>query len=365
MEWGICMNNEITTGNNYNQPEIGQSLGDDDIILTRAYIGPNAEKICDERRRMNLAAGISGEFLGPVWFFYRKSYLVGFLAILLSVAIGYVCMKGGYGKAYYLMGMLYLFFANKIYLYDVRRKIERIKRKNEDKSFKELKEIVIKKGGTSPNSTIFYIIVAIGVTLSVIGPMNGELDSINNNTLSQKGTITEQRQKETQQNGTTGQPKSETNNNAGMSMAKIKSIITSLGFTSIKQEKGYNGESGYNASKDDKYYKYGRDYIYIMQKNNKITSIDIDIATDLSKFEENPNEFYDQIKGICNAFGTNVPLDKLPEVYNNAKVASKGYSSMDTSIGDMNISYSVSMFKGTDYSTIYLKTSIFIDDEQY
>ena len=55
-------------------------------ILIKEYIGKNADKIIDEK--YNWLAAILGQAFGPVWFFYRKSYLLGFAFLVITYIVG-------------------------------------------------------------------------------------------------------------------------------------------------------------------------------------------------------------------------------------------------------------------------------------
>lgn len=54
--------------------------------LVSEYIGKNAQEIIDGN--VNWAAAVSGQLIGPVWFFYRKSYLLGFAFLVLTYIVG-------------------------------------------------------------------------------------------------------------------------------------------------------------------------------------------------------------------------------------------------------------------------------------
>ena len=66
------------------------------------------------------------------------------------------------------MFFIYLFTANKLYLWDVKRKINKIKLSNEFVSEDELVELVRKKGGTNIVAAIIYTVFIIAtIILSV------------------------------------------------------------------------------------------------------------------------------------------------------------------------------------------------------
>lgn len=125
-------------------------------MLEKEYIGKNSDKIIGEK--YNWVAAILGQAFGPVWFFYRKSYLLGFAFILISLVIGIIAVAIKIEEASYVMFVIYLFSANKLYLWDVRRKINKICKRSY-LSEEELIEKVRKKGGTSIAAAIIYSII--------------------------------------------------------------------------------------------------------------------------------------------------------------------------------------------------------------
>ena len=134
--------------------------------LVEEYIGENAEKIMNSKT--NWSAAILGEAIGPVWFFYRKSYLIGFLFIFITYIVGRIANALNIKEAYHIMFFVYLFTANKLYLWDVKRKINNIKLNNGTISEDEMAELVRKKGGTNIVGAIIYTVFIIAtIILSV------------------------------------------------------------------------------------------------------------------------------------------------------------------------------------------------------
>lgn len=133
--------------------------------LVKEYIGENADKIMNDS--VNFRAAILGQIIGPVWFFYRKSCLIGFAFIILTFVIGYLADSLGVPNAYCLMFFIYLFTANKIYIWDVKRKVERIIKTNSNLSEEELLKKAKNKGGVSAISAVIYsILVFVVIALS-------------------------------------------------------------------------------------------------------------------------------------------------------------------------------------------------------
>ncbi|MBR6253388.1 MAG: DUF2628 domain-containing protein [Clostridia bacterium] len=142
-------------------------LGPKDITTTTQediVISGEAPKVTKKQdTTVNPTAGVLGWAFGPVWFFYRKSYLIGFGFLFLSVLIGILTPEAvsDTHAIPMLMGLLYAFSANKLYLWDVRRKVKKIVEKNQYLSQEELIEKIRKKGGTSVVAVIIYAIMLI------------------------------------------------------------------------------------------------------------------------------------------------------------------------------------------------------------
>ena len=129
--------------------------------LVSEYIGKDADKFMEGK--INWLAAILGQAIGPVWFFFRKSYLLGFAFIILTLIVGRVATSLGIKKAYYIMFLIYLFLANKLYLWDVRRKVKKILENNENMSQEQLVEIARKKGGTNAVAAAIYVISIVAL----------------------------------------------------------------------------------------------------------------------------------------------------------------------------------------------------------
>lgn len=118
--------------------------------------------------KINWTAAILGQMIGPVWFFYRKSYLIGFLFIFFTCIVSSIANAINIKEVYYIMFFIYLFTANKLYLWDVKRKIKKIKLNYEVLSEYELVEIVREKGGTNIVAAIIYtVFIIVKIILSI------------------------------------------------------------------------------------------------------------------------------------------------------------------------------------------------------
>lgn len=121
--------------------------------LVAEYIGKDAGKFMGGN--VNLVAAILGQAIGPIWFFYRKSYLIGFGFLILTYIVGFIASTIELREASYVMFFIYLFTANKLYLWDVKRKVNKMMRLNMSE------EDIIAKGGTSTVAAVIYVIAFI------------------------------------------------------------------------------------------------------------------------------------------------------------------------------------------------------------
>ena len=56
--------------------------------LVSEYIGKDADKFMEGKT--NWIAAILGQAIGPVWFFFRKSYLLGFAFFVVTYILGFL-----------------------------------------------------------------------------------------------------------------------------------------------------------------------------------------------------------------------------------------------------------------------------------
>lgn len=129
--------------------------------LIQEYIGKDAQKYMNSNT--NFIAAVLGQTIGPVWFFYRKSYLLGFAFIIITLILGRISSALNMKEAYSIMFLIYLFSANKLYLWDVRRKVNKIAQTNENMSQEELVDIVRQKGGTNALAATIYVIIVVAL----------------------------------------------------------------------------------------------------------------------------------------------------------------------------------------------------------
>lgn len=170
----------------------GEKQMEEKLVLE--YIGKNADKIVN--KKLNWPAAILSIFLGPIWFFYRKSYLLGVILLCGSIVLLEITKDLGIKFAYPIISFfIYLFTANKLYLWDVKRKVRKIMLSSNNLSEEQLsscgekedeanmgpihiaeKPIISKtrkKGGTSLEAAWDYIgsfiIVGFAIFILIIG----------------------------------------------------------------------------------------------------------------------------------------------------------------------------------------------------
>lgn len=129
--------------------------------LVSEYIGKDAERYINTN--LNWGAALLGQSIGPVWFFYRKSYLIGFVFIIVTLIVGRIASAIGLNQAYYIMFFIYLFSANKLYLWDVRRKVNKIIQTNGNMQQEQLENIAREKGGTNGVAAAIYVIAIVAL----------------------------------------------------------------------------------------------------------------------------------------------------------------------------------------------------------
>ena len=138
------------------------SANNEDEELLRAYIGNNYEKITT--RKFNFAAF----FLTSLYLFYRKMFLYGILAFLATIIISTIIKIPALGL---IINVLLGIFFNKLYVSQVKEKINKIKSNNQDKDINALKEICTKKGGTSIGLALLGGLVNCGLLIAIIAIM--------------------------------------------------------------------------------------------------------------------------------------------------------------------------------------------------
>ena len=126
--------------------------------LVSEYIGKDAYKFMDGKT--NWTAAILGQAIGPVWFFFRKSYLLGFAFLVVTYIVGSIASAINLDEASYIMFFIYLFTANKLYLWDVRRKVKKMMAYGYE-SEEQLISTIRANGGTSTVAAVIYVVAFI------------------------------------------------------------------------------------------------------------------------------------------------------------------------------------------------------------
>lgn len=134
-----------------------------DETLEKCFVGPNYDKIKSEK------FSFPAFFFGAYYLLYRKMWLYALLyftvIILINIFVEKYVLILIFGISI-LIGTLF----NKIYMKHTKRKIEKIKVKNSDKTQEELLRICKKEGGNSPFTVviiIFVFIIIFGVILTI------------------------------------------------------------------------------------------------------------------------------------------------------------------------------------------------------
>ena len=143
---------------------------DNDDSLIDAYIGKNADKL------KNTGFSYCTLFFGFIYTFYRKMWSLG----IIWLAINALCNVILPGKIVSIVDIVATVTISsqfkKMYLKNVKEKINKIKAENPDKSNEELIAICREKGGTTIIPIIIVIvlcaIIALLATLAVLGNMD-------------------------------------------------------------------------------------------------------------------------------------------------------------------------------------------------
>ena len=133
--------------------------------LLEAYVGEKSEKIINDK--YNWVAALVGQMIGPIWFFYRKAPILGFLFWGVTYIVGSMASAIEFEEGSYIMFIIYLLTANKLYLWDAKRKIYKIEA-NETLTDEEKIEAATKKGGVSPAAAVIYVLLFIAYIIYYI-----------------------------------------------------------------------------------------------------------------------------------------------------------------------------------------------------
>ena len=142
---------------------VQKELTEDDLV--KAYLGKDAEKLMSSN--INWGAAILGQAIGPVWLFFRKAHLVGFLYLIVTIIVSKIANKLNIDEAYYIMSLIYLVTATPALLWDVRRKASKIM-SNVGLTDEEKLQLAAKKGKPSWLAVVIYSICLVIYILFVL-----------------------------------------------------------------------------------------------------------------------------------------------------------------------------------------------------
>lgn len=138
------------------QQSVSNNTNDEELL--KAFVGNNYEKITTN------AFNVAGFFFPSFYMFYRKMFLYGILAFLINIAIVNVVKLSTSMVFNLIVGL----FINQLYLSYAKNKINKIKFKNSNKSFNEIKEICVSKGGTSIGRIFLGFLAEVGITFIIL-----------------------------------------------------------------------------------------------------------------------------------------------------------------------------------------------------
>ena len=147
-------------------PKCGErtSINKEDVLV-RTYIGEGYEKIKDE------SFSLPAFLLGPLYMFYRKLYAYGVLSILLILLVLNldIMTEESIIIAYLTFDVLFGIFFNKIYMSEVKKRINIIKNNNTEAKEEELIRICKNQGRTTIIVPIIYVLtIILGVGLLLL-----------------------------------------------------------------------------------------------------------------------------------------------------------------------------------------------------
>ncbi len=156
---GSPVENKVDDKYDYNKTS---SINDEDLI--KAYVGNNYYSI------KNTKFSIPTFFLGTYYFLYRKMWLQVLLVILISIASLVISIVTEMWYISFATSLYMIFISIKfsdIYLDTVRKRVEKIKMNNPDKTSKELLDICKSKGGVSVLAVVITVIFILPIVLFV------------------------------------------------------------------------------------------------------------------------------------------------------------------------------------------------------
>lgn len=125
--------------------------------LMDEYVGDDFKKF---NSNANWVSAVVGQMIGPIWFFYRKAPLLGFLFLVVTYIVGSIATAIELEEASYIMFVIYLLATNKTYTWHVRNKVNKIM-SNVDLTEEQMIEMARKKGGKSVFAAVMYVLIFI------------------------------------------------------------------------------------------------------------------------------------------------------------------------------------------------------------
>lgn len=141
---------------NYDKEENSDDIDSlEDIKLLKSYVGKNYDNITT--KRFNVFAFIFTLF----YMLYRKMYFSSFLFLICIFGIIFIKSFVVTLVIYILLSVGVGLFINKIYINCAKKKINKIKLKNSDLDFYELRNVCSLRGGTSFKNVVYSILIII------------------------------------------------------------------------------------------------------------------------------------------------------------------------------------------------------------
>lgn len=132
--------------------------------LVEAYLGDKHDEILFPEKKYSPKSAVLAYLFGPVMFFYYRSYLIGFGFLFLQAGINSLLssiLPANSSTLNIMWAVMYGYFTNPIYKWDVERKMKNLLKKKSHLSDSELLDIAEKKGRNNPLAMAIYIIIYI------------------------------------------------------------------------------------------------------------------------------------------------------------------------------------------------------------
>ena len=146
-----------------------EELSDDEKFLIE-FIGPNAEKFSYK------IISLPGFIFTSLYMLYRKMYLLGFITLLIQLAL--IIFVNPYISL--IINILTLIFFNSLYLSHAKRKIEKIKLLSGSKDSGYMANLCADKGGVNKGIVLFALLIEVVIFVASILflPVNKNLESV-------------------------------------------------------------------------------------------------------------------------------------------------------------------------------------------